>query len=67
MIKQNLIKNFFKNKSLMNKRRLTAGWFSPKVFSRILSASFNRLAASLYLFWSLIQFKNKQKDETEAR
>ena len=32
---------------------LTAGWFSPNVFSLIAKASFNKLAASLYLFWSL--------------
>lgn len=31
----------------------TAGWFSPRHFSRICNASFNKLAASLYLFWSL--------------
>lgn len=33
--------------------QLTAGWSIPRVFSLIASASFNRLAASLYLFWSL--------------
>lgn len=32
---------------------LTAGWSIPRVFSLIASASFSRLAASLYLFWSL--------------
>lgn len=33
----------------------TAGWSLPRVFSRIARASFRRLAASLYLFWSLNQ------------
>lgn len=32
---------------------LTAGWSLPSVFSRMAKASFSRLAASLYLFWSL--------------
>ena len=31
----------------------TAGWSSPSVFSLIVSASWSKLAASLYLFWSL--------------
>ena len=31
----------------------TAGWFSPRVFSLMASASLSRFAASLYLFWSL--------------
>ena len=49
---QNLIKIF--NPIILTAKLLsvaaTAGWFSPRVFSLILSASFNRLAASLYLF-----------------
>lgn len=32
---------------------LTAGWSLPRVFSLMARASFSRLAASLYLFWSL--------------
>lgn len=38
---------------------LTAGWSIPRVFSLIASASFNRLAASLYLFWSLQKRRKK--------
>ncbi len=34
-------------------RVLTAGWSLPRVFSLMDSASLRRLAASLYLFWSL--------------
>ncbi len=41
-------------------RVLTAGWSLPRVFSLMDSASLRRLAASLYLFWSLKSRKHFQ-------
>lgn len=40
---------------------LTAGWSRPRVFSLMARASFSRLAASLYLFWSLTEKTGKHR------
>ena len=39
----------------------TAGWLPPSVFSLIDNASFSKLAASRYLFWSRYTEKNIRK------
>lgn len=46
------------------KAELTAGWSLPRVFSLMARASFSRLAASLYLFWSLTDRSKQGQTET---
>lgn len=46
---------------------LTAGWSRPRVFSLMARASFSRLAASLYLFWSLTEKTGKHRLRSTAK